>query len=1584
MSLELKPVILDQPQINEFYENYGAGDNVIIDGVDKYMPIEEIIARDVVSKSVVQSPGLFTYDTLKDGTASFFDQVPAFKAQTPGQRRFKTNDEIINFLARTSQGEELEFGTMLEGFKRDILPQGLSLTGAVTGAKLSSQAAKNVPSVIGKFGTVVGGTVLGAFGGWEGGELLTSQLFGDEKTILPGTRKAYAAGKTAAGAFAWLPTPFLISKNVDFGSAKYLDNLVETLKKGPLTPADYKNKDLVKSLAKGKGPNVIRLINGIEKMLTSSKKFATDRPFSTLAVEGMVGVSQTGFGGYAEQTQPGEALPRVGYELGGSIVPGVAGTLLIDRIGAIKDALVNMFGRAKAAKDKGLYTSAKEGISFLKEKREMAGAKKILELLEEQGEIDPSYFKDQTKFNALIEKLSEVGGKLDPSVQLTAGLKADSPVLMAIEASLAQTNRGLGKQQKSAMSQQGTALRNVILALIKTGDKGAIKEAMKLSEALFSDALTHRLHNATKLVLDSFETVKGKDPASNAELGETLFKMIQAQFVFGRKQEKDLWNKVRSVNLENFKNDAGQEVPLPNFIQVFKDEFAGPDNPKEYREFFAKNLRPLFAFANRKSRELGYGDIIDPKLLDETAAAGPDLSKFDQNIDSFLARGSLKGRTDNLVLNMVNEQLRYLNLPEVGKDEIDKLKDVNTFSRDDLLRIQSHFVEGNNKPQKYGEGEIAKKNRDARMFQYNTAKSIFKDLLRKLDATPKGAVADEAEEATGTITSKELIKMRSLALSLQRGLSGNNGNSKAAGFAGKFAKAILDDLDSYEEGLNVDYDAARAYSKAFNKVYTNTFAGDVLQKTSTGVIKNNPETLADKLFSGSADATNLRVKQIFNLGKFADENNLEGAADLPNSVTGVLTKILRNAKAAALDPTTGNLNEKALARWMETNKDLLDSQAFQGLRDDLTDFNTARVLLSNVKDKNKNLQKKLDNQLFFKNVSGGKSAESPVITAGEAIVGRNPTRDIRNLARIANASSDPKKALDGLYTSILEYAMTKAGGTSQSFSPRAFYDTVFSEMPKALRSTNLAELMIKNGIATEKQMNGVKRFVTELVKFEAMEAAGKFGIGDLADDVNGVLGFYLKISGASIGQAIAAKMPLPGSRGMGTGLIESQAGVRIMENIFRDVPQSMKIDVMAELMADPVRLSQMLQKARTKEEAKQIGDALIGWMYSSGFKPLKRITPTVIREVDEEVTGPEFQEQSSVQPNQEGSPTTQIGQGLSSGVNNRLAAKVGTPPPAASIDRNKFASLFPDDITSGLINAQQPTQFMQYGGVAGDPSYDMGLETAPVSVQEAIQSALQDTGSNNDNTPREAARLPSSLKPRPQGRRSTGITSINLPGYAGEIARNLQNFVTNFSPSISMPEGGGIKIGGIIPFQDGGFVDDYGDPSDYGMTQEDFDFATNVGQQTGGFGDDNTAQSIANYIAQPQVGLNRSNIRGMANFDPQYAAALSISRGLDPTNNPSYGISGLGVSNQPMIGGLPVPSNLRPQIEGEIDGKKVMFNSRGEQVLQQYLPGIVEQAMDMGIMGLFRKAGDYASGKFSKLFGNNIINPQQIKRTDIQ
>jgi hypothetical protein len=140
--------------------------------------------------------------------------------------------------------------------------------------------------------------------------------------------------------------------------------------------------------------------------------------------------------------------------------------------------------------------------------------------------------------------------------------------------------------------------------------------------------------------------------------------------------------------------------------------------------------------------------------------------------------------------------------------------------------------------------------------------------------------------------------------------------------------------------------------------------------------------------------------------------------------------------------------------------------------------------------------------------------------------------------------------------------------------------------------------------------------------------------------------------------------------------------------------------------------------------------------------------------------------------------------------------------------------------------------------------------------------------------------------------------------------------------------------GGDIGFDDGG-----GNPDDYGMTQSDFDFATNIGKETGGFGTDQTAQGIANYLAQPQFGLNRSNVIGMANYDPTYAAALDISRGLNPGA---------------VTGGLTVPSYLEPQIEGK-------YYSPVEKALVEMEPVGIMAMLGKGLQSLM----DTAKGSFN-------------------
>jgi hypothetical protein len=448
------------------------------------------------------------------------------------------------------------------------------------------------------------------------------------------------------------------------------------------------------------------------------------------------------------------------------------------------------------------------------------------------------------------------------------------------------------------------------------------------------------------------------------------------------------------------------------------------------------------------------------------------------------------------------------------------------------------------------------------------------------------------------------------------------------------------------------------------------------------------------------------------------------------------------------------------------------------------------------------------------------------------------------------------------------------------------------------------------------------------------------------------------------------------------------------------IPESLRQSAMIKVMNDPSLFVQLTKELKDGQPINYYG-ALLGALKKAGLIAgsitLKQLIPVLKQDEDE--GKPDFSdfikqklriEKNIIPPDiasvdlpQEGSPTTQVASRLNRGVKTPIAANVGTAPPAASIDRNRFASLFPNDPISGLINTQQQsnTQFMRYGGVAGDPSYDMGLET-DVTAQQAIQSALEKTGSD-DNTTQQNLGLPSTFK-KAKTTRPTGITSINIPGYANTIVNELRDFVTKYKPSISVPEGGGIQFGITKSFEDGGFVDAGagGDEDDYisdAFSQSDFNqFGGQDNIDFGNYADETKAMQDARAIVEPRVGVRRSNIGDEKGYDPVYAQALNITRGLLPGNQ------GQGIEN------LARPPSLTPQIPGDLDMRagygyeRPMFFSRGEQVFQQYLPGIVEQAMDMGIMGLARKAGDYFSGNFSKLFGNQEVTPQKIKMEDLK
>ena len=145
------------------------------------------------------------------------------------------------------------------------------------------------------------------------------------------------------------------------------------------------------------------------------------------------------------------------------------------------------------------------------------------------------------------------------------------------------------------------------------------------------------------------------------------------------------------------------------------------------------------------------------------------------------------------------------------------------------------------------------------------------------------------------------------------------------------------------------------------------------------------------------------------------------------------------------------------------------------------------------------------------------------------------------------------------------------------------------------------------------------------------------------------------------------------------------------------------------------------------------------------------------------------------------------------------------------------------------------------------------------------------------------------------------------------------------------------------------FEDDFSFDDGPALSQADFDtMAQSDNVDFDAYASQFDPVGIAQIITEPTVTspgargrTNITNVGAGSNlvFDPTFAAALDITRGIDPTRN-------IGGS-----GGLTVPSYLRPQIEGEFmttplgeaDMVRPMFNSQLERILQQTIPEAMKE-----------------------------------------
>jgi len=613
-------------------------------------------------------------------------------------------------------------------------------------------------------------------------------------------------------------------------------------------------------------------------------------------------------------------------------------------------------------------------------------------------------------------------------------------------------------------------------------------------------------------------------------------------------------------------------------------------------------------------------------------------------------------------------------------------------------------------PEAFKEHEKFLKNID--QFVARKANEFGVDIDPEVVAQQRAAAAEAGKDfeevvPDGVLTSTELVEMRGSALSAARSAM-QNGDIDAARMAYRFARTLYNELDTgLAKADNAAYNMARAYSRALNDVFTRSFANTTKQRTRTGAPQTEPEMFARRLLQGGNDPAYLRMRQISEIGDFVRQQGLEAYAEGSElageeavaGIQGTLLALQRNARAASFNPETGEIDPSKLRAFVRDNEELIGM--FPRLRDDLLNAEKANVLLNEERLAIKAQDDEMRARVTWRNMLS-EETEDPVTAISEALArsNRKPMLSLNKLAQVAESAPENLRdaAKSGLKSSILEYAIEKAGGSSKTFNAQNFYQTLFRKVPRADSDISLTEWMKGKGIMNEEEVDTLRRMIGEMAKFEVALATGGQDFLDVVERAGPVLDFYLSVAGSAVGTRAYNMM---GGSGPGA-LAAAGRGAQIFRQIFEQVPESMRTDVMSELMRDPELLATLMRKPKSDREKLRIADRIGVALRQMGIAPVRRELPSTGREIREEFEALDRPALTpELMPPLEERRTQDFQQTPAGPIRRAQAPRpvaqaaplpMPAPAPAApqAATRQQYAALFPFESTSQMIRASNP------------------------------------------------------------------------------------------------------------------------------------------------------------------------------------------------------------------------------------------------------------------------------------------------------
>ena len=1089
-------------------------------------------------------------------------------------------------------------------------------------------------------------------------------------------------------------------------------------------------------------------LKGFETKLDTSKAARLADPLMGLGKDvGIAGGAAIG-AGIAESVAPDNLLVR----MAGEVVGGVANvTNLLNRVGSGVSRFVRGAMRKTAtgpAAEEGRVVAQLEKMINDIDAAAVGTARREAQAVAAKEGKQPDYSKlNDVRID--VKKLIDDLEAADPAVFKIA--KGERPNLNSVEKTNDTFMRLLGSTLMSMRGGESNSLQKNVIATSKKAaqDMGAILDQLsfidnpailslvsRLKEDNFvalmegtlnahtlkaidkANLIGERMQNSARSALkvtgaeptDVTFTGGGEFIGSPTNAAKTIIDTITRASDESRKIEKQLWNKVLKTT----------EVPINNVINFWERE-TKPSGEFLEQGGLTANKALYIPYVNNWFNEIKA--IPNKDRVAVQNKIGDVLARI-KDPDSFLAPSG----ADTSKLKEIRAQIPAQD-PETRSYLESRLDTI-----DGMLKERSSIMAT----------LIPELQRDKKTFSKELLELTKKDLVAA-SQDELTVLEQELEEIPITTTFGRLQEFRSQMLKNSRVTDATEVGASQSGFYAKLAEKALDDMDSdvvqaaLQPKDRINYDTARAFSKAFNDVFTRAYGGDLLRSTTSGADRVTPEKLANQLITSAGNETVQRFNQLDNAMDFIIQRQTDPAlkaemqALKKYDLRGAEEIILRDIiSKKVVDPTTNEIKMGPFNTVLRDYEEVFALPQLKRLGADLRDAKKAQTALNAIKrdigvsgyqiDKGSDpgsltvqprakkparkgtfetplfQQRGKDIDSFRVFLDNRESPTTEIIKIRTQ--DKNPEETFTGLVNLVNRSKRDVEGspVVGLRQVTLDAAVESARREDGTLDFTKFKNFLLEPM-RSKNSKSLAEFFLEKNVLTDKQFNDLNTLVTFGERTQRIinsKDAPDAIIADLLESGNMLAAAAGRAAGSTAFSSaldnIYRFLPFNVRR---QGIIEGQLGATLAGKYLDQLPYQ----AVQEILFDSVfgrgkentdKMAALLKQIRTPDDIRN---------FNRVQRPLLESILGLegYREVTELINSDDFFDYATT-PTRTIAPVAEPSKPLvqlpESETNFLLppptnAPTAPPPAPSAPVNRQAYAAMFPFDTASDVIRSQE-------------------------------------------------------------------------------------------------------------------------------------------------------------------------------------------------------------------------------------------------------------------------------------------------------